>query len=70
MKKLFAIFAAALVAFGMSSCQGGQNDPEQGGNGGSEQGGGSEQVAYGEIHISAYYDNNPYKPRIVVDFVS
>ena len=66
MKKLFAIFAAALIAFGMSSCKGGQNEPEQGG--GSEQGGGFEQVVYGEIHINAYYDNNPYKPRIVVKF--
>ena len=29
MKKLFAIFAAALIAFGMSSCKGGQNEPEK-----------------------------------------
>ena len=28
----------------------------------------AEKAAYGEIHISAYYDNNPYKPRILVDF--
>ena len=29
MKTLFAIFTAALIAFGMSSCKGGQNEPEK-----------------------------------------
>ena len=29
MKKLFAIFTAALIAFSMSSCKGGQNEPEK-----------------------------------------